>query len=268
MADDDPQEQFMRNQKPDITGWLATMVAGTLSCLSLSATAGEISEKDNWSFDLAPYLWVAGVDVETTLPSLPPSTPAGVDRFETRISGGAMLAAQARYRSVGLFVDFAWLRLDSEAISPGPAFSAVDLKSDFIHTTAALTYSLPLRGKFHADALAGARLWYVSEDLEFRSGALPGFKASGDKTWVDPMIGADLRYDLSTRWSLVAKGNVGGFGVSADIAWEVFSGVGYRITDWCSVTAGYRYLHEEYDRDRFTFSMDAHGLLLGFGFHF
>src|ERR1043166_8513803 len=163
---------------------LKAIVCLILATLNLRAAAGD------GSGDVTPYLWVAGVEAETTLPTLPPSTPPGAERFATKISGGAMLAAQARYRSVGLFVDFAWLRLDTEALNPGPAFSAVDLKSDFIHTTAALTYSLPLQGKLHADALTGARLWNVSEDLEFKSGTVPGFQTSGDKTWVDPVLGA------------------------------------------------------------------------------
>jgi len=238
-----------------------------IGCLIL-ATASLKAAAGDWSFDVTPYLWAASVDVETTLPNLPLTTPAGVDRFETKISGGAMLAAQARYRSFGLFVDFAWMRLDTEAVNPGPAFSTGDLQSDFIHTTAALTYSLPLHGKFHVDALAGARLWYVSEDLEYSSGALPGFSRSGDKTWADPLIGADMRYDLSPKWSLVAKGTVGGFGVSADIAWEVFCGASYRFNDCCSITFGYRYLHEEYSRNGYALNLDMHGLLVGFGFHF
>jgi opacity protein-like surface antigen len=234
-----------------------------IGCLIVAAASLKATASD-WSFDVSPYLWVASVDVETSLPS----TPSGVDRFETRISGGAMLAAQARYRSVGLFVDFAWLRLDTEAINPGPAFSVADLQSDFIHTTVALTYSLPLRGKFHVDVLAGGRLWYVSEDLEAQGGVLPGFNASADKTWVDPIIGADLRYELSKRWSLVAKGTVGGFGVSSDIAWEVFSGASYRFNDCCSLTFGYRYLHEEYSHSGLALDLGAHGFLLGVGFHF
>ncbi len=235
--------------------WTSALTAGGLAA----------AERD-WSFDVTPYLWVAGIEAETSLPDLPPSTPQ--ERFDTRISGGAMLAAQARYRSVGLFVDFAWLRLNTEAINPGPDFSAVNLKSDFIHSTAALTYRLPLQGKFHAEILAGARLWYVANDLEFKGGVLPGFNANGDKTWVDPMVGASLTYELTTRWSADLKGMVGGFGVSADIAGEVFAGVSYRFTDWCSATLGYRYLHEEYDRSGFAFNLDTHGFLLGFGFHF
>ena len=240
-------------------------LAGALWC---SAARSGAQETNRWSFDVVPYLWVAGIDLETSLPSTPPSADPGVDRFDTRISAGAMLAAQVRRGSLGLFVDFAWLRLDTEGLSPGPAYSAVDLQSDFIHATAAVSYQLPLRGKFHAAALAGARLWYVREELAATSGLLPGFNASDDKTWVDPLVGADLRYDLGRGWSLAAKGTVGGFGVSADFAGEIIAGVGCRISDRCSVTAGYRYLHEEYDRSHFGFKLDAHGFLLGFGFHF
>ena len=190
-----------------------------------------------------------------------------MDRFDTRISAGAMLAAQARYRSVGLFVDFAWLQLNTEAINPGPLYSTVNLESDFIHSTAALTYRLPLEGKFQVEALAGARIWHVANDLEATKGLLPGFDASPDKTWVDPMVGASLSYDLTKRWSVGLKGLVGGFGVSADIAGEVFAGVTYKYKEWGSATLGYRYLHEEYDR-AFKFNLDTQGFLMGFGFHF
>jgi opacity protein-like surface antigen len=241
------------------------VIPAVLFGCAVTAAGGQTNE---WSFDLVPYLWLASVDSDVSVPNLPPLTPSGADRFSTSLTGGAMVAAQLRYRSIGLMGDFAWIQTETEGISPGPAFSEIGLKSDLIHATAALTYSLPLHGKFHADVLAGARLWHASEDLEFKAGALPGFNASSDKTWVDPIIGANLSYDLSQRWSLVAKGNVGGFGVSADLAFEAFGGVTYRFTDWCFATMGYRYLHEDYERDQFEFKLDAHGMLLGVGFHF
>jgi len=235
---------------------------------ALLPSALRADDADNWTFDVVPYLWAASLEAKTSLPSLPPSTLSSADRFDTRISAGAMLAAQVHYRSLGLFVDFAWLRLDTEAINPGPAFSAVDLKSDFIHVTTALTYRLPLTGKFQAELLAGARLWNADEDLTFHSGELSGFTSSGSKTWVDPVIGADLCYDLSKHWFVPVRGMVGGFGVSTDLAWEVFGGLGYRFTDWCSATVGYRYLHEDYNQDGFVSKLDAHGVLIGVGFHF
>src|SRR6266704_2668537 len=132
-------------------------------CLIILAQSELAAAESDWSLDVAPYLWLANVEVETSLSGSP--SPTSQERFDTRISAGAMLATQLRYRSVGLFVDFAWLRLDTEALNPGPAFSAVDLKSDFIHSTAVLTCRLPLEGKLHSEVLAGARVWYVANDL-------------------------------------------------------------------------------------------------------
>lgn len=244
------------------------IILALVGVLAGSAARGLAEETNRWSFDVVPYVWVAGVDVETSLPSAPPSSGGDADRFVTRITGAAMLAAQVRYDAFGLFADFAWLRLNTEGLSPGPAYDEVKLRSDFVHVTTALTYEIPLRGKFHASALAGARLWYVSEEVNATGNVLPGFTASEDKTWVDPLVGADLRYNLGGRWALNAKGAVGGFGVAADFAGEVMVTVSYAISDRCSVSAGYRYLHEEYDRSHFSFDLNAHGFLLGVGLHF
>lgn len=211
---------------------------------------------------------MASISVETSLPDVPPATPPEATRFDTRITGGALLSAQAHYRSFGLWLDFVWLRLNTEASSPQPFFSSVELQSDFIHSTAALSYRLPLDGRFHVELLAGARLWYVDEEMEAAPGSLPGFNSSGDGTWVDPIVGADLRYDLSQRWSLIAKGTVGGTGSSSGLGWEAVGAASYRCSDLCSILLGYRYLHEDYDGNGFTLNTDIQGFILGVGFHF
>jgi opacity protein-like surface antigen len=222
--------------------------------------------QDNWSFDVTPYLWVAGVEAETRLAAEPSGTPSNAARFDTKISAGFMMAAQVHYNSVGLFVDFDWLRLESDASNPSPAFSSGNLESDFIHSTMALTYKLPLQGKFHAELLAGARVWNISEELTYGSGSLPGFKVSGDKTWVDAIAGATLRYDLSEHWSLIALGNAGGAGSS--FGYDVVAAVDWRFTKWCSAKLGYRYMHEDYSKEGFKLDADFNGFIVGVGFHF
>jgi opacity protein-like surface antigen len=243
------------------------ILASTVALFSGDALAGDVAPTPR-SFDLVPYVWVAGVSTEMILPNLPPSTPSGVERFDTSISAGAMVTGQVRYGSVGVALDFAWLRLNTSALNAGPAYSAVDLESNYIHTTAALTYELPLHGRFHVDLLAGARLWNVAAELDFKRGLLPGFKQSIEKTWVDPIVGTALRYDLAPRWGLLTKGTVGGSEGVSEIAWELFGGVNYHFTEACTGTLGYRYLHEEYDQSGFGLNLDASGFLLGLGFHF
>ena len=243
-------------------GGRAAAILGAVAALVLPV-AGE----EKWSFEVAPYLWVANLGVETSLPQLGPGTSPNVQRFDTRLSGGLLLAAQARYGPVGVLVDVNWLQLSTESLHPGPLYSSVDLRTDYSYTTAALTYALPLRGKFHAEVLAGARVWYVASDFKLNSGLLPGRESSTSETWVDGLVGLNLRYDLTRHWLLLTRGTVGGF-AGSDIQWDVFAGGGYQFTDWGMVTLGYRYLRQEYNQGKFTCNADAQGFLLGVVFKF
>lgn len=239
-----------------------------LAALAVSGNFAIAQDSTPFTFEVVPYLWVASPDIETQLPGTPPGVGSDVQRFDTKIAAGAMLAGAVHYNSFGAFFDFAWLRLETSGISPGPAFGSTELTSDLIHSTAGLSYRLPLEGRFQVTALAGARLWSVQEEFEATSGVLPGFATEADRTWVDPVVGLDLRYDLGGRWSLVGKGIVGGFGVSADFAAEALVGVNFRLSDHWFVGLGYRYLHERYDKDRFSLDLDAQGFLLGVGCRF
>ena len=249
----------------------------TLATALLPSASRAEETTNNWSFSIAPYLWIASLSAEASVPTVG-STPASgvqnlsgkasnVQEFDTKISGGAMVAAAAHYRSFGLLVDFNWLRLDTESVNPGTLYSSVNLRSDFIYSTAALSYELPLRGKFHAELLAGVRIWNVSTDLAATSGDLPGFESSHSQTWVSGLMGVNLRYDITHHWMLLGRGTVGGFSNSS-IQWDLFGGVGYNFTDWCALTLGYRYLHEDYTKGDFTFNAKAHGALLGVVFSF
>ena len=221
----------------------------------------------DWSFSVSPYIWIAGLEIDTTLDRSPPSTPPEASRFETKITGGALLAAQARYKDVGLWVDFVWLRTSTEGTQPGPAFSGTELEFNIYHSTFALSYRLQPMGDLHVELIAGARLWSVNEDLTVKSGRLPGFTSSSDNTWTDPVIGLDLRYDLSPKWTLLTKGTIS---VAADNSegWEVMGGVAYHFGKSWSGALGYRFLHEEFSKGRFKFSTDISGLILGASFRF
>lgn len=232
-----------------------------------AAASAPSSPASNWSFSISPYLWIAGIEVETTLDRSPPTTPSSVNRFESSFGGGALLAAQVHYKSLGLWADFVWIQTDTHSVQPGPWFSTVDLETDFYHSTVALSYVLPTSGNFHAELLAGARFWSVRAELIARDGWLPGFVVSQDETWVTPVIGADLWYDLNAKWALLAKGTIG-VGNDDSEGWEVMAGLVYRFGTHWSATLGYRYLHEEYSRQRFTYFTDVSGAVFGASFGF
>jgi opacity protein-like surface antigen len=229
--------------------------------------ATETAPSSDWSFSVSPYLWVAAVQVDTRLDNMPPTTPPETTRFESKITGGALLQAQAHYRSFGVLVDFVWIRLDTESRSPAPAFSAVNLESNFFHSTVALSYTLGTLAGFHLELLAGARIWSVHEDLAAQAGTLPGFAAGNDETWVSPAIGASLRYALDKKWSLVGQGFVNVFGGDSD-GWELMAGVTYQFSAAWTGTLGYRFLHEEFSPSRLNLNTDISGFVLGATYRF
>ncbi len=225
-----------------------------------------------WSFDIVPYLWLASYDGTFGVPGVPASLgnvqSESAGPFSTHVAATAMLAAQVRYRDVGLYLEGAWLRLSTEGSYGSAEYSGIDITSDIAFGTAALTYRLPALGKLQTDVLAGARHWYVANEIEFEAGTAPGFTADRSRNWTDPIIGANLQYDFTKHWFARVLGDVGGFGAGSDLTWSVFGGAGYRFTSWFSATLGYRYLHVDYDKDQFVMKANVQGFLLGLGFHF
>lgn len=243
---------------------LSLPAAGRVFAAELPETVAPASD---WSVNLSPYIWAAAVRVETTLDNepAPPSGGGGTsaaDRYETKLGGGALLAAQVRYKSWGLWADFVWVQTDSEAVQSGPLYSAKELETNFYHSTVALSYLLSTTDKFHVEVLAGARYWSVEAEITAQAGTLPGFSVGQKETWVTPVVGMDFTYDLGPKWSLLAKGTLA-IGDHDSDGWEVMGGATYRFGDAWSTTLAYRYLKEEYARKHFAYFTQVSGVVLG-----
>ena len=264
-------------ERPFIKWGVCLLAASLCSCSGLCGATHDASELPSspatgsaWSFDVVPYLWLAGYDGTFGLPEIPAGVPPTHSdaAFSTHISAVAMLAGQVRYHDFGLFLDGAWLQLHTKGDSASSLYSGTEIKSDIAYLTLALTYRLPLLAKLHTDLMAGARSWHVSNEIDFESASGQGLTVEGSVTWTDPILGAKLQYDLTTHWFGTVVADVGGFGVGSKISWSIFGGVGYRFTNWVSATLGYRYMHVDYDKEGSLMNVNIQGVLVGLGFHF
>ena len=253
------------------------LTASFLACAGLAGTTPDghgppssTTPVSAWSFDLVPYLWLATYDGTFGIPNQPTGLPPTHSdaAFSTRISAVAMLAGQVRYHDFGLFLDGAWLQLQTEGDSASGLYTGTEIKSDIAYLTLALTYRLPPIAKLQTDLIAGARTWHVSNEIDFESASGQGFTAEGSVTWSDPILGAKLQYDLTKHWFGTVVADVGGFGVGSKISWSIFGGVGYRFANWFSATLGYRYMHVDYDKEGSLMNVNIQGVLVGLGFHF
>jgi hypothetical protein len=104
----------------------------------------------------------------------------------------------------------------------------------------------------------------LSKELEDR---LPTSR-SGDRWWVDPIIG--LRGQINfTRWLFLAlQGDVGGFGAGSQIAWFASGSIGINFTRHVFLETGYRYFFMDYSKNGLTYDAAQSGLFTGVGVKF
>jgi len=86
--------------------------------------------------------------------------------------------------------------------------------------------------------------------------------------WWDPFIGLRGRLNLSRAWYLTGRGDIGGFGVGSQLAWQVEAALGWQITRNIFAEAGYRVLDMNYQGNGLTYDVLAHGPQLTIGVRF
>ena len=77
--------------------------------------------------------------------------------------------------------------------------------------------------------------------------------------WFDPYVGLRTRYNFNKTYYTAVRGEIGGFGVGADLMWEVEAAVGINLTHSIFTEIGYRALGGNYENDNFRFETVMHG---------
>lgn len=92
---------------------------------------------------------------------------------------------------------------------------------------------------------------------------IPKTPVSASRDWVDPFIGFRGRCDLWKDWYLAARGDIGGFGVSSDLMWNLFGALGVQVNERTALEFGYRYLSIDYQSGDFAYDMAIKGPFVG-----
>jgi hypothetical protein len=82
---------------------------------------------------------------------------------------------------------------------------------------------------------------------------------SKDDYWFDPYVGLRSRYNFSKTYYTAVRGEIGGFGVGADLMWEVETVVGINLTRSIFTEIGYRALGGNFEDNGFRFDVVMHG---------
>jgi opacity protein-like surface antigen len=224
--------------------------------------------EDRWQFASAIYLWAPSVSgtlgYDTRIGPVEVDIDASFSDLLEYLDFAFMAITEARYDRFGVFGDLVYTKLSGDG-SLGPIKASID--QQILFGTLMGQYRAVDTGNMSVDVMAGARVYWVDLDTTF-SGLNQSLSGGFDETWVDPMIGVKTRIQGASPWYLTAWGMIGGFGVSSDIAWDAFAGIGYELGEKWALVGGYRGLGVDYQSGGFKFDYIQHGPIFGAVFRY
>lgn len=242
---------------------------GVAAVSSLAATQSSSSSGSGWEFAITPYFWAAGVKADI-------ETPQG-EEINSDLSFGDILDAlkfalmfsfDAKHGRFVSTQDFFLISLGDSAdghIGPIPLDADLDLKLRW--TTHLFGYRVVDKGPMFVDLLAGGRFTMIKVDLDLDV-LQQTFNRDSKKTEFGPVIGSRVRFPLGDKWGVGINGDIGGFGVGADLSWELIGNIQYDISDRWRLAAGWRHLYAKQTKNDFDVHIKLDGPILGVTYSF
>lgn len=262
-----PTVVAVQDGSPDAA--LAIDAAATAS-LGLSQTGEPVAASDSgWEVSFVPYIWASAIKADITTPQ---GEDVEIDESFTDILGNLkfvfMGALDARHDRFVAVQDLIFLSMESTNegnIGPGLVESETDLR--VIISTTLAGYRVVDKGPMFVDLMAGARISSLRAELEL-SGPLQTVERESSETKVGPVIASRFRVPLGENWGFALYGDLGGFGVTADLSWQLLGTVQYQISDHWTLGGGWRHVAVEQEKDGFDIDLTMTGPFLAFRYRF
>ena len=230
-----------------------------------SASAQQANSQSDWTFQLTPYVWAAGMGGTITTPNgRSASFSQSIGDVLSNLDAGFMMLGEVGYQRWRLLGDFDYVSLTTDASRSLPIIGKASLKTTQYLGTLDGGYRVVDADAVKLDALVGVRVTSVSNTLSFSGIAL---SASGGDTWADPLVAARAIVPIGYGFLANAYGDVGG-GPNGDLTWQLYGGFGYSFNTTVSAYLGYRYLSIRHDVNNLTFDMSQQGPIFGVGVRF
>lgn len=210
---------------------------------------------EKWAVELTPYLWAAGLDGDTAADGAGSEIDTDYRFFSLENLDFTLgTAVEARKGRWGMLYDAMYAGF-SDAFERSPVRSEVEISGGFLEAAGALA----ARNGRPLELLFGLR--YVALKATVDIAPLP--RASARETWLDPLVGLRYVHAFNDRWSVTLRGDIGGFGVSSELATNVAATFGWRIGDRVTLRGGYRLLQMDFDGDSLVLDAILQGYVLG-----
>lgn len=256
----------MKIKKP-----LLTAMAAFALILICSPVKG--ATDDEWKWEISPYFYAPSVDLEATVEG----TTVPIDlSFSDVLDDFDVFGVSARVEGWkgewGIICDGMWTDLDgdfglNDSIGVDIEDATFDLQAGYrIDTDSSNGQGLIF------DLMPGLRYHYLKQKIKIRLPEPVPFQPpsqGGSEDWLEPLIACRVAWPFAEKWSLLARGDLSGFGIgsASDLTWSVNAGLDFQFAKNWAAKLGYRYYDIDYSRGSGTneFGLDGSmdGVMLG-----
>ena len=223
----------------------------------LLAVASVVTAQDEWSFEVTPYFWAAGVEGDAEVQGRDVEIDESFSDIFDAVDAGGGLMTVAQRGSFVVWGQFDYVGMDTDQLDPAPAGGSIQTDSFLGALAVGFQFKGPLEGST-IDLLGGIQYATIENDLEITG------VGSGDDTLdiVDGIIVVRPNVRLTEKWRFNPTFSVGAG--DSDLTWEVQPNFQYQFSDNMALRLGYRRLHYDIEGDRGN-TLDAafQGLIVG-----
>jgi hypothetical protein len=248
-------------------------ILSSLFVFSLSSIAQDsVTVKHKWNFLIEPYILFPNMKGTIGLGTLPDaSLDVNSSDIFSHFKMGALLYFEAAKDRWAFTSDLIYMNL-GEDVQPGTLISSGDV------TVKQLSWEVAGLRKLTPwlEGGIGLRLNNINSEANLLTKNIGGGTTDRSKslteTWVDPVIIARIKSSTDKKFIYQFRGDIGGFSIGSDFAWQMQAYGGYRFSKLFQVTAGYRVISVDYKNgsgeNRFLYDIDTFGPVVRFGFNF
>jgi hypothetical protein len=240
--------------------------AARSTLLGVALLAAAPLHAEGWTQELAPYLWGSGMDGRVGVGPLDADVNMSFGDIVSNLDMGFMGLYRATNDRLSITADAIYMSLGATEKGPHSVVKA-DVGMDQVALEVDVGYEVIERLTLYG----GLRYNDLESTLKLTD-PLAVRRASLSENWIDPVVGAYYRIPLDDQWSVALRGDVGGFGVGSEFAWQGLATLRWQATPTFGVIAAYRYIAMDYENgkgaDYFKYDMAIAGPALGMVFTF
>jgi hypothetical protein len=246
--------------------------SGNVMAQETEATA---TPKSEWDFLVEPYMLFPNMNGTVGLGSGEVVPDVSVDASSNDILGqlkmGFMLNAEASNGKWKIGSDLLYMSL-AQGVKTGVLIQNGELSVKQLGWEVSGLYAV----KPWLDLGIGGMLNSINSEVDLKTITIGGGTTDRSKslteTWFDPMLITRVKSASEAKFIYMFRGEIGGFGIGSDLAWQMQGYAGYRFSKLFQITGGYRIISLDYEsgsgENRFMYNIDTSGPVLRFGFNF